>query len=179
MKRKFLAAVFLISCMWLTGCTSVVQEGKTLLEQGKYAEAQAEFQESIDKNRDLAEAYRGLGLCYWEQQDYEKASEAFGRALENGTKKTATLYNLLGLCELNLENPEKAIYYFEEGQELPDGGEELLREMAFNTVVAYEQIGDFATAREKLETYVAANPDDERAVKELEFLNTQLPETGE
>lgn len=168
-----------MSCILLTGCTNVMQEGSVLLEQQKYTEAQAKFQESIDKNRDLAESYRGLGICYWEQQDYERAADAFGRALENGTKKTATIYNLLGICELKMENPEKAIYYFENGQELPDGEEELLREMAFNTVVAYEQVGDFVTAREKLETYVAANPDDERAVKELEFLNTQAPKTEE
>ena len=172
-------AAFAVSCVMLAGCANVMEEGSDLLKEKNYTQAQEKFQKSIEKGKDLAEAYRGLGLCYWEQEEYEKAKDAFGKALDNGAVKTATIYNLLGLCELKLEHPEKAVYYFEEGQKLPDGETELLQEMAFNLIVSYEKAGDYVTAREKLETYVSTYPDDERAEKELEFLNTQAPKTGE
>ena len=48
--------------------------------------------------------------------------------------------------------------------------------MSYNLVVAYEKAGDYQTAKEKLESYLQANPDDEKALKEQEFLNTQVSE---
>lgn len=178
-KRDFMV-ILILSCVIFTGCANnTVEQGSEFLEKMDYSQAQEKFQAAIGVGKNLPEAYRGLGLCYWEQEEYEQAKEAFGKALDNGADKTATLYNLLGVCELKLEHPEKAVYYFEEGQKLPDGEPELLQEMAFNLIVSYEKAGDYVTAREKLEVYVSAYPDDERAAKELEFLNTQAPRTGE
>ena len=48
--------------------------------------------------------------------------------MKNGTEETATLYNILGICDLELDKPEKAVYYFENGQELSGAGKELLEE---------------------------------------------------
>lgn len=177
--RKILAVLLAAVCLVLAGCADNVEDGTELMKEGDYAEAKEKFQKAVDQGKDLGEAYRGLGLCYWEQEEYEKAAEAFGNALDNGSEKTATLYNLLGLCELYMERPEKAVYYFENGRDFSDASEELLKEMMFNEIAAYEQLEDFATARTKLETYVGLYPDDERAVKELEFLNTQAPEIPE
>ena len=77
---------------------------------------------------------------------------------------------------LELDKPEKAVYYFENGQELSGAGKELLKEMAYNLVVAYEKAGDYQSAKEKLDSYLKANPDDKKALKEQEFLNTQISE---
>ena len=44
-----------------------------------------------------------------------KAREAFKNALENGAKKTGTLYNFIGTCELRLGNPESALNYYNLG----------------------------------------------------------------
>ena len=164
-----------IAMLTFSGCASSVSEGTKFLKEGNYKEAADKFQESIDKEKNLGEAYRGLGLCYWEEEDYENASQAFGKALENGAEETATIYNMLGICALKMEKPEKAVYYFENGQNFPDAGQELLKEMSFNLIAAYEQVGDFQKAKEKLDAYVELYPDDERALKEQEFLNTQLP----
>ena len=76
------------------------------------------------------------------------------KALKNGTEETATLYNILGICDLELDKPEKAVYYFENGQELSGAGKELLKEMAYNLVVAYEKAGDYQSAKEKLDSYL-------------------------
>ena len=61
-------------------------------------------------------------------------------------------------------------------QELSGVGKELLKEMAYNLVVAYEKAGDYQSAKEKLDSYLKANPDDKKALKEQEFLNTQISE---
>lgn len=174
--KQLLAVLLACVCVTFTGCADAVGDGTELLKEEKYTEAAESFQKAIDKEKDLGEAYRGLGICYWEQEDYKKAEEAFEKALENGAKKTATIYNFLGICELKEGSPKKAAFYFQNGQMKEDAGEELLKEMAFNEIVAYEADGDYTSAKEKLAGYVEKYPDDEKAAKELEFLNTQTPE---
>ena len=126
-----------------------------------------EFQDAVDEKENLGEAYRGLGLCYWEQKKYEKAEKGVGKALKMERKRRRTLYNILGIMRIwNWIKPEKAVYYFENGQELSGAGKELLKEMAYNLVVAYEKAGDYQSAKEKLDSYLKANPDDKKALKE-------------
>ena len=182
-KKKVIIGILVALCMTVTGCAGSVKKGTKYLEEKDYKNAEVEFQDAVDKKKNLGEAYRGLGLCYWEQKKYEKAEKALEKALKNGTEETATLYNTNlffspegELCDLELDKPEKAVYYFENGQELSGAGKELLKEMAYNLVVAYEKAGDYQSAKEKLDSYLKANPDDKKALKEQEFLNTQISE---
>lgn len=177
--RQMILMVWVAVMVVLTGCANAVEDGTKLLEQGDYAAAEEKFQKSIDDGKDVSEAYRGLGICYFEQEDYAGAANAFGMALDLGAEETATIYNMLGVCAMKTENPEKAVYYFENGQNFPDAGQEILKEMSFNLVCAYEQVGDYVSAREKLEIYVGLYPDDANAAKELEFLNTQAGDLHE
>lgn len=175
-KNKWILAVLLLTvCIVFAGCADAVQDGAGLLKEGKYTEAAESFQKAVNEGKNLGEAYRGLGICYWEQEDYEKASEAFQNALDNDAEKTATVYNMLGICELKLESYKKAAFYFQNGQMKEGAGEELMQEMAFNEIVAYEAGGDYVKALQELETYVVKYPEDEKAAKELEFLKTQVP----
>ena len=112
-KKKVIIGILVALCMTVTGCAGSVKKGTKYLEEKDYKNAEVEFQD---------EAYRGLGLCYWEQKKYEKAEKALEKALKNGTEETATLYNILGICDLELDKPEKAVYYFENGQELSGAG---------------------------------------------------------
>ena len=168
-KKKVIIGILVALCMTVTGCAGSVKKGTKYLEEKDYKNAEVEFQDAVDKKKNLGEAYRGLGLCYREQKKYEKAEKALEKALKNGTEETATLYNILGICDLELDN-------FENGQELSGAGKELLKEMAYNLVVAYEKAGDYQSAKEKLDSYLKANPDDKKALKEQEFLNTQISE---
>ncbi|MDE6937143.1 MAG: tetratricopeptide repeat protein, partial [Lachnospiraceae bacterium] len=43
----------------------------------------------------------------------------------------------------------------------------------FNSIAAYEKLGDMDTARTLLKEYVADYPDDESAVKEAQFWETR------
>lgn len=173
--RKFIVTIVLCFCMLFAGCADSVKDGTALLEEGKYEEAKEKFEKAIEKEKQLGEAYLGLGICSWEAGDYESAKKSLGAALENDAEENGTLYNLLGQCEMKMDCPEKAVYYFAQGQAFSDGSNELKQEMAFNEIVAYEALRMYDEAKAKLEIYVSNYPDDEAAAKELEFLNTQAP----
>ena len=79
----------------ITGCgKNASEDGVKLLEEGKYKEAVKEFEQAVEDDVNVGDAYRGIGIAKWEQEDYEGAREAFKNALENGAKKTGTYWNL-------------------------------------------------------------------------------------
>ena len=71
-KRKM--AVLLMAGMLLTGCmgTNHLKEGVSYLEEKKYEEAKASFQEEIEKEKHLDEAYRGMGIACFELDVYKR-----------------------------------------------------------------------------------------------------------
>ena len=143
------------------------------LENGQYEEAIEQFEEAIEKEVNVGDAYRGIGIAKWEQEDFEGARDAFESALENNAQKTGTIYNFIGICELKLEDPDSAINYFRLGLGQEDISEELKQEMQYNVIVAYEQAEDWESAKVKLKEYLNDYPDDQNAQKELEFLETR------
>ncbi len=172
--KKF-RAVFacLILCLSLSGCASAYREGVDDLEEGEYEEAVENFTKEIEDGKNVAESWRGIGLAYYEQGDYARAAEALSEALNAGAEETATICGLLGDCQYSLGDYSSAISWYEQGLALGDGSESLNQGMAFNIISAYEQMGDYDSAKEQLETYVSQYPDDETAQKEAEFLETR------
>lgn len=177
-KRKTASAAVIVVTVaaLLAGCGSAVESGVKALEEKDYETALESFEKAIDKDDNIAEAYRGAGICYWEAKEYEKALEAFENAVASGAETTAVLYNMMGICELKTGSPTKAAYYFETGLTKEDASDELRQEMAFQEIAALEKAENYTEARQKLEQYAQKYPDDERAAKELEFLKTQAPE---
>ena len=106
-KKKVIIGILVALCMTVTGCAGSVKKGTKYLEEKDYKNAEVEFQDAVDKKKNLGEAYRGLGLCYWEQKKYEKAEKALEKALKNGTEETATLYNILGSAIWNWINRKR------------------------------------------------------------------------
>ena len=104
---------------------------------------------------------------------YEAARNAFETALENKAEKTATIYNFLGNCEMQMGNAKAALNYYNLGTACEDCSEEMLQEMRFNEIAAYEQCGEWENAKAKLADYVTDYPEDARAAKEAEFFETQ------
>lgn len=174
--KKYGIVLLLAACMSLAGCADPVAEGTELLEEGMYEEAAEQFEEAVEKEKQLGEAYLGLGICSYEASDYDQAKSMFEQARDHGAQASGTLYNLMGQCEMQLGDYENAAYYFENGQTFSDISDEVKQEMAFNEISAYEKIGEYAKAKEKLEIYVNNYPADETAAKELEFLTTQVKE---
>ncbi|MCI8560931.1 MAG: tetratricopeptide repeat protein [Dorea sp.] len=174
MKRiQLYISVFLMAAM-LTGCiTNPYKSGMEALSDGQYEEAARQFKEAVKKEQNKADSYRGLGLALWETKDYEKAKEALENAVKEGSKKTGTIYNLLGSCELQAGNMKEAIAYFEEGLKMDGNDEELTQAMRFNCIFAYEKLGDVETAKRLVKEYTADYPEDESAAKEAQFLETR------
>ncbi len=175
-KKNYFIVVMtlLLVCFALTGCgNKSLEQGLESLESGEYEASVDKFKEAAKKDRDAGEAYRGIGIAEWELGQYEAARNAFEAALENGAEKTATIYNFLGNCEMQLGNGKAALNYYNLGMSLEDCGEEMLQEMRFNEIAAYEQCGEWENAKAKLAEYTADYPDDARAAREAEFFETQ------
>lgn len=171
--KKYLMIIAMAAALVLGGCSSNEPTGTELLEQGDYAAAVEKFDEAIAEGMNPEESYRGLGIAYWEQEDYQRARAAFEKALNHKAKETATIYNFLGVCDMKLGYMESALSWFEKGLETDDASAELIQEMQFNQIVIYEKLKDWDTAKVKLATYLEAYPDDEQAKKESEFLQTR------
>ena len=174
--RKYvvtLMVMLLASCM-LTGCgDTFLEDGLELLESGDYEASVDKFKEAAEKDKNAGEAYRGIGIARWELGEYEAARNAFVSALEHDAERTASIYNFLGSCEMQLGNAKAALNYYNLGIACEDCSEEMLQEMKFNEIAAYEQCGEWENAKTKLAEYTAAYPEDTRAEKEAEFFETQ------
>ena len=172
-KIRCLLPALLAVCI-LAGCgRNIPEEGLELLKNGDYEKAAETFQEAVEEEQNIGEAYRGIGIAKWELKEYSESKEAFLMALENGAEKTGTIYNFLGNCEMILDNPSGALNYYRLGIASEDCKEELLKELKFNEIAAYEETGDIESAKTLLAEYTKAYPDDERAAKEAEFLETR------
>lgn len=175
------AAAAVLSVFMLAGCADALADGTKALESGRYEEAQSLFQTAAeDEDRETAaQAYRGLGMVYYEQKEYSSALEAFQSALDRGAGQTVQNYNLMGICAMKTDDYENALGYFQSGLALADtsSGEssdaELIQEMRYNEIVCYERTADWESAKQKVSEYLEDYPGDETAEKEAEFLETR------
>lgn len=182
MKRinKMLLAAAISAAVMLTGCANPEKAGTDALKEGNYEEAKTQFEKAIQdaEGTEAAEAYRGLGLTCYEQEDYEAALEAFRKAIDQGADPTVQIYNLMGVCAMQGEDYSSALEYINSALALADTDEKeadanMIREMEYNQVVCYEKAGDWENARAKAEEYLGKYPDDEQMKKEAEFLKTR------
>ncbi len=101
-------------------------------------------------------------------------------AIRNGTTDPS-VFNSLGLIYLEEEHYEGALGFFEQAVQLAaeNGGElgareaQAVQEASFNQAVVYERLGQFQTALQHFQTYVAQYGADEAAQKEITFLQTR------
>ena len=99
----------------LTACGNSSQKGVEYLEDGKYDQAIEQFEQAVDKKKNVGDAYRGIGIAKWEKKDYKGARKAFKKALENDAEKTGTIYNMIGNCDLKLGEAKEALNYYNLG----------------------------------------------------------------
>lgn len=132
-------------------------------------------QESLQKGEGLdaqamgaADARLTLGNALLDQGQTEAAMALYQSAISSG-QATADVYNQVGLCYLEAKEYDAALAAFQNGLTVDAGNQQLL----FNRAVACEYTGDFSGAKEYMEQYVAAYPDDTEAQRELAFLRTR------
>lgn len=157
----------------LTGCSGNIKSGVSYLEQGKYEKAIEMFQSDVKKERNLDEAYRGLGIAYFETEDYQAAVEAFELAIKHETEETAIFCSFLGASYFETEEYDKALDTYEKALSQKDITKELEQEIQFNLIAVYENMGNWKAAKKQMEQYVEKYPNDSRVEKEAEFLETR------
>ena len=171
--KKFRWMLLVLAAMLMVGCAANVNKGIELLEEEKYEEAVECFEKDIEKGKNLAEAYRGLGLAKYELGEYEEAVEALENASKNKTEKNATFYSLMADSYMQVGEYERALAYYSKAAMREEITPELKQENAFNEIAIYQELGEWDIVKEKAEAYVKAYPDDERMDKTMEFLETR------
>lgn len=122
------------------------------------------------KNKGGLESYLYLGRAYEATGDYNYAISVYNSYLGKAGE-SAEVYNQLGLCQMKIKEYRKALEAFEAGMAL--GDKDMQQALAFNQVVAYEYLGEYAEANKKLADYLRSYPDDETAIREKAFLSTR------
>lgn len=169
----------IVLCLALAGCSHPIEDGLESMKSGQYEEALGKFEDAIEAGKrkktekNLAEAYRGQGLALWELGRYEEAKQAFQEALDSGADKTGTLYNLLAGCEMKTGAYSDALNHYHLALSQEGNGTELVQEIEFNMIAAYEKLYDWESAKEKLKAYIEKYPDDIEAAKEWGFLQSR------
>ena len=169
---KKIAGLFIILLL-LTGCTDNLKDGVAWLKEGNYEKAVDAFAKDAKKGRNLDEVYRGLGIAYFEMEDYEGAVEAFELALQHETEETAVFCSFLAASYLEIGECEKALDTYECALACDDLTEELEQEIQFNLIAVYEKMPNWDAAKKQMDEYVEKYPEDSRVEKEAEFLETR------
>lgn len=151
------------------------KNAKALMQKGRIASLMGDT-ELAEKN--LKDAIKGgeaaanfyLAQMYTSMGQTEEADTYFDAYLNSGKASGTDLMSLGENC-MNSYDFASALRYLEAAVKLEDitNRQQLMRDI----VIAYEYLGDFASAREEMEAYVKAYPDDFDAADELEFLKTR------
>ena len=149
-----------------------------------------------------SEDYYNVGKIYYYLEQYDQASEALNRPVEDKYEPALSLMGRIYLAKGENDNANAiysqilsknskdvdaynglALCALAQGdpdtalnyitQGLELPGGEGKQELYFNEIIAYEKKLDFLTARDKCRTYVGMYPTDEAGEKELRFLNTR------
>ena len=140
---------------------SCAENGQQELGQG-YLQTVLDDEDSklSDYNRGRMNYYLG---------NYDTARNALESAMD--TDSSSEVVSLLGQTYEQLGDYEAALTAFQSGIAME--GNQIMQTLRFNEIVAYEYLGQFDQARLKMEEYLALYPDDSKAQREYEFLQTR------
>ncbi|MDE7267828.1 MAG: tetratricopeptide repeat protein [Lachnospiraceae bacterium] len=111
-----------------------------------------------------------LGQTYEKLGDMNYATGVYQTYL-NSNMPDAAIYNSLGMCLMKQEKYEEALSAFEAGIEI--GETPYIQELKYNRIVANEYLGNFSDAKKMMQEYLQIYPDDAKASREYEFLQTR------
>ena len=102
------AMIWLLLAVLVAGCSqSLYMQGRRYLDKGEYDPAIEAFYKEIAANPTSAEAWRELGVTYYEKGDLTKAKDALKQA--NQIQPDARIHLYLGLIYEKQEDLRKAI----------------------------------------------------------------------
>jgi predicted Zn-dependent protease len=91
----------------------LVNLGILQAKSGKLDEAEKTFKTAIERKADNASAYNQLGIVYRRQGRFKEADEAYSRAVQIDPNYANAHLNLGVLCDLYLQQPQRALEAFE------------------------------------------------------------------
>ena len=150
MKKRMIICT-LIMMLFLSGCVGNLKDGVALLEAKDYEAARECFQTDISKERNLKEAYRGLGIACFELEEYEEASVAFEKALEYEEEQGGSICAFLGACYIETKEYEKAAKVYEKALTTAGLSAELTQEVRLNLITVYENLAQWDEAKKQME----------------------------
>jgi tetratricopeptide (TPR) repeat protein len=138
--------------------------------QGDYELALSELSEGFKNG--FTEAYYFIGEIYRIKKDYPKAIYYYDMVLKEGEAVAPNVYNQLAACLIKTGEYKDALRYLEKG--IAYHHAQCMQTLKKNEIVAYECMGEFDKAKEKLAEYLAAYPEDQTAEREAQFVETRL-----
>ncbi len=143
-----------------------LERGKIYYYLQEYDNAKTELERADDSD---AQVLLYKGLVYDALGDFSYAKTMYEGYLEQ-ENSDGSIYNLIASSEMSSGNYEEALSTIQRGLEYAsDSRQELYR----NEIIAYEYLGDFETAKTKMEAYLEMYPQDEEAAREYVFLKTR------
>lgn len=143
--------------------------------QGDYDLALTELEKSYKNGFNEADYY--IGEVYRNKKDYTKAVYYYEEYINSGKVNRSNVYNQAAVCLFKVDDYKKAIKYLELGIKYNDAG--TIQTLKKNEIIAYENLGDFNKADEKLKDYLGSYPEDKDAIREAEFIETRLTTVNE
>jgi tetratricopeptide (TPR) repeat protein len=102
-----------LSTAYPTYSGPLVNLGILQLKAGKLSEAEQTLQAAIERRADNAAAYNQLGIVYRHQGKFSEAEQAYLRAVQIDPNYANAHLNLGVLCDLYLQQPQRALEAFE------------------------------------------------------------------
>jgi tetratricopeptide (TPR) repeat protein len=137
---------------------SQANRGVALLEQFRFTEAAAAFEEVVRMNPGSASGYVNLGIAYFNERDFEKARVALEKAKTLAPESPYVHYNL-GLIDKLQGNTEAAVAAFEKVAALDPMDSMTLYYLG----TLYANLGRLEEAEATLRRAIALSPNNESA----------------
>ena len=91
----------------------LVNLGILQVKAGRLEDAEKTFKSALERKADNAAAHNQLGIVYRRQGRFKEADEAYTRAVEIDPNYANAYLNLGVLCDLYLQQPQRALEAFE------------------------------------------------------------------
>lgn len=144
------------------------ERGHVYLLKGDYENARKELDKAIHKEDAKALLY--MAQVYEAQENLEQA-EALYKSYTARKGSDSEALQTLGELQMETGNYQQALEFFQQAL----AADNVIHEQALRRqeIMAYEQLKDFASAKEKMESYLKDYPEDEQAEREFVFLQTR------
>lgn len=138
--------------------------------QGVYYVALPELDEAYTNG--YYDAYFYIGEIYEKKNDYDKAIDYFQKYMDEGVIGIPAVYNQIAYCYMKKGDYEAALKYLHLGIDYKHA--DTMKVLKRNEIIAYEYLGNYQLAMEKLKEYIEVYTEDNNIYREMDFVRTRL-----